>query len=175
MRGKPELLSPSDDALSFPAQDTLGTMTQARRIHIGLVAAISLAVVGLSACSTTAAQPISVESLLDKTGVTVLGEPFDYPLSANPEVTSSIVVMEPGAETGLHLHEAPMYAYVLEGEVSVTYLIDGGEKTNVYQAGEAIMEGLDTPHNGVNTGSDTLRILVVNIGSPELENTQKLD
>jgi len=36
------------------------------------------------------------------------------------------------------------------------------------------MEGLDTPHNGQNTSTGSVSILVVNMGSPELANTVPL-
>jgi quercetin dioxygenase-like cupin family protein len=67
-----------------------------------------------------------------------------------------------------------MYAYVLEGTLEVTYKLDGTEKRNVYKKGEAIMEGLYTPHNGVNNTSKPVRILVVNFGSRDLDNSVKL-
>ena len=37
------------------------------------------------------------------------------------------------------------------------------------------MEGLDTPHNGRNTTKSPVKVLVVNLGSPDLENTVKLE
>jgi quercetin dioxygenase-like cupin family protein len=103
-----------------------------------------------------------------------LGEEFQYPVTSNPEITSSIVRLEPGAETGWHLHEAPMYAYILEGTLEVTYEVAGSMMTKVYNEGEAIMEGLDTRHNGKNTSDRPVSVLVVNMGSPGLENTVKL-
>jgi quercetin dioxygenase-like cupin family protein len=67
-----------------------------------------------------------------------------------------------------------MYAYILEGTLEVTYTVDGVEKTNVYKKGEAIMEGLNTPHNGVNNSDSPVKVLVVNIGSPDAKNSVKL-
>ena len=90
-------------------------------------------------------------------------------------MTSSIVTLQEGAETGLHLHEAPMFAYVMEGTLQVTYIVADVETIKVYEEGEAVMEGLDTPHNGKNIGEGRVRVLVVNMGSPDLENTVMLD
>ena len=118
---------------------------------------------------------VSSEAVMDKEGQTILQEDFLYPDTDEPQVTSSIVTLQEGAETGLHLHEAPMFAYVMEGTLQVTYLVEGVETIKVYEEGEAIMEGLDTPHNGKNVGEGPVRVLVVNMGSPDLENTVMLD
>jgi quercetin dioxygenase-like cupin family protein len=140
-------------------------------------AVVSITVIGavlaLSACSAQTQPPVSSTVLLDKVGTTILGEGFQYPVTSDPEITSSVVRLEPGAETGWHLHEAPMYAYILEGTLEVTYEVDGSMVTKVYNEGEAIMEGLDTRHNGKNTADGPVSVLVVNMGSPELENTVK--
>ena len=128
----------------------------------------------VASCSNSAPGEISSEVLLDKEAKTILEEAFNYPVTDNPEVSSSIITLPPGAQTGWHLHEAPMYAYVLEGTLEVTYKLDGTEKTNVYKKGEAIMEGLDTPHNGVNNTDKPVKVLVVNFGSPDLANSVKL-
>jgi quercetin dioxygenase-like cupin family protein len=78
-------------------------------------------------------------------------------------------------ETGWHLHEALLYAYVLEGTLEVTYkTVAGTEITNTYNSGEAIMEALQTEHNGKNNTKSDIKILVVSIGSPDLENTVTL-
>lgn len=141
-------------------------------------AVLSIAVLGavlaLSACSAQTEPPVSSTILLDKVGTTILGEEFQYPVTTDPEITSSVVRLQPGAETGWHLHEAPMYAYILEGTLEVTYEVDGSMMTKVYNKGEAIMEGLDTRHNGKNAADEPVSILVVNMGSPELENSVKL-
>jgi quercetin dioxygenase-like cupin family protein len=128
----------------------------------------------VASCSNSTPGEISSEVLLDKAAKTILEEAFNYPVTDNPEVSSSIITLPPGAQTGWHLHEAPMYAYVLEGTLEVTYKLDGTEKTNVYKKGEAIMEGLDTPHNGVNNTDKPVKVLVVNFGSPDLANSVKL-
>jgi quercetin dioxygenase-like cupin family protein len=113
--------------------------------------------------------------LLDKADATVLGDKFSYPGAENPEITSSIVRLEAGAETGWHLHEAPMYAYILAGTLEVTYDVDGSMVTKTYRQGDAIMEGLDTPHIGKNLTNRPVSILVVNMGSSDVANSVPLD
>lgn len=141
-------------------------------IGIALVAGVMLT---LGACSTGDLPPVSSTVLLDKAATTVLGDGFSYPGADNPEVTSSIVRLEPGAETGWHLHEAPMYAYILEGTLQVTYDVNGTMVTKTYAEGDAILEGLDTPHIGKNLTNRQVAILVVNMGSPDLANSVSLD
>ena len=138
------------------------------------VAIFSIVLLG-AGCTSSAQESISSRVLLDKTGQTILSENFSYPVTSEPQVSSSIVTLPPGSQTGLHLHEAPMYAYILQGTLEVTYLVEGVEETKIYQEGEAIMEGLDAPHNGRNTTKSPVKVLVVNLGSPDLENTVKLE
>jgi quercetin dioxygenase-like cupin family protein len=139
---------------------------------------VAFAICGLlplaAGCSNSTPGEISSEVLLDKAAVTILEEAFSYPITNNPEVSSSIITLPPGTQTGWHLHEAPMYAYVLEGTLEVTYQLDGAEITNTYTKGEAIMEGLNTPHNGANNTDKPVKVLVVNFGSPDLDNSVKL-
>lgn len=136
---------------------------------------VFLAAVVLTGCAGPGAPPVSAISLLDRTDETVLDRNFSYPETDSPEVSSSIVTIQPGAETGWHLHEAPMYAYVLRGALHVTYEADGILVTKVYEEGESIMEALGTAHNGYNPGNVAVSVLVVNMGSPELANTVPLE
>lgn len=114
-----------------------------------------------------AASP-GVQVLLDKVMTTVLGQPLSYPSTAPAQVSSSILTLSPGQQTGWHYHDAPMYAYVMSGAVQVTY--DGGI-VNTYSAGEAIMEAVGTHHNGQNVGSADAVLLIVNIGAEGVPNT----
>lgn len=55
------------------------------------------------------------------TGTTVVGEPLRYPTSGPAHVTAAIVTLEPGAKTIVHMHGVPLFAYILEGELTVDY------------------------------------------------------
>jgi quercetin dioxygenase-like cupin family protein len=117
---------------------------------------------------TTSGTPsASAEVLLDADTETILDQPVDYP-GGEAEVSSAIVTIPPGGETGWHHHDAPMYAYVLSGEVVVDYG-DEGERT--YRAGDAFIEAVGTSHNGRNPGAEPVEILAVNIGAAGVENT----
>lgn len=101
-----------------------------------------------------------VEPLL-KDGRTILGQTLTYPTDGPVQIQSVIVTMQPGEETGLHTHPHPTFGYILEGELTVAYPA-GVKKT--YKQGEAVMEAVNTPHNGKNTGTVPVRILVVFMG-----------
>lgn len=122
-----------------------------------------------SASATPAAVPAI--PLLTKQSTTILGQPLAYPTQSPAEVSSAIITLLPGQQTGMHRHDAPMYAYILSGAVTVTY--DGGI-TKTYRKGQAIMEAVGTRHNGVNNGDEPVRILVVNMGAEGVANSVKL-
>lgn len=118
-----------------------------------------------------AATSASSSVLLDKATTTILDQPLKYPSSSQAQVSSSVITLPPGVETGLHRHDAPMYAYILEGELTVTY--DGGI-VKTYRPGQAIMEAEGTAHNGKNSGTTPVRVLVVNMGAAGVANTVTL-
>jgi quercetin dioxygenase-like cupin family protein len=96
------------------------------------------------------------------TGQTILGETLHYPSNGPAHVTAAIVTLAPGARTVLHRHGVPMFAYILEGEITVDYG-DRGKRT--YRAGDALMEAMDVPHFGADAGAQPVRILTVFIGA----------
>jgi len=105
--------------------------------------------------------------LLLQTDTSVIGEPLEYP-AGQAEITMAIVTMQPGQETGQHRHDAPLAAYVLEGEITVDY---GAAGTRVYKTGDAFVEAFRSTHVGVNTGLGIARILAVFAGSDHVSNT----
>lgn len=76
----------------------------------------------------------------------------------DPSVRAMEITMEPGEKTDWHQHHAPLFAYILEGEITVTYE-EVGKK--VYRQGEGILEAMDVTHRGENTGTVPARILAV--------------
>lgn len=95
-------------------------------------------------------------------GQTVTGEELRYPTTGPAKVTALVVTIAPGTETVLHHHPAPMFAYILEGEVTVDY---GDAGKRVFHPGEGFMEAMTVPHKGVNNGSVPVRILAVSMGA----------
>ena len=101
-----------------------------------------------------------------ESGETIIGQPIVYP-TGTPKITAVIVTIPPGGETGWHLHPVPLFAYVLEGNVTVDY----GEKgIKIYKTGEGILEGVNWPHDGRNLGTVPTKVLAVYIGAEGLAN-----
>ena len=96
------------------------------------------------------------------TGTTVVGETIRYPTSGPAHVTGSIVTLAPGARTVLHKHGVPMFAYILEGEITVDY---GAKGKRTYRHGDALMEAMDVAHFGENTGIQPMRLIAVYMGA----------
>lgn len=119
----------------------------------------ALLMLGASAAQAGDAYP-SVKLL--ETSTTVAGEPVVYPTSGPAKVTALVVTIAPGAETVLHHHPAPMFAYILDGEVRVDY---GAAGQRTFRAGDSFMEAMGQPHKGVNTGAAPVRILAVSMGA----------
>lgn len=89
------------------------------------------------------------------------GNPIVYP-DGQAEITGMVVEIAPGGETGWHQHPVPSFGVVLEGTLAVT-LKDGRVKH--LHAGEALVEVVNTLHNGRNTGDKPVRIIVFYAGT----------
>ena len=101
----------------------------------------------------------------------VLGQPIAYP-AGTPQITSAIVTIAPGGEGQLHRHQVPMYAYVLQGTVTVDY---GARGTKVFRQGEAVMEVQHLPHKGMNKGTEPVALLVVYMGAQGTPNATPVE
>lgn len=88
------------------------------------------------------------------------GAPIVYP-RGQAEITGVIVELAVGGETGWHDHPVPSFALVLEGTLEVT-LRDG--RTNRLGPGQAIVEVVDTAHNGRNVGNTPVKLVVFYAG-----------
>ncbi|MEJ6739694.1 MAG: cupin domain-containing protein [Actinomycetota bacterium] len=109
--------------------------------------------------------------VLDKQAQTVLDQLLQYPGGSQAQVSSAVLTIAPGVSTGLHKHDAPMYVYVLEGTITVTY--DGGIVKN-YSEGSAILEAVGIAHSGENKTDKPMKLLVVNMGAAGVANTVTL-
>jgi quercetin dioxygenase-like cupin family protein len=98
---------------------------------------------------------------------TILGEAFVYP-PGKPKITTGILSLEPGAETGWHTHGVPLTGIILDGELTVDYG-DKGKRT--YRKGDSLIETMATAHNGKNTGEGVMRLFVVFAGAEGIANT----
>lgn len=99
--------------------------------------------------------------VLTRTGVTSNGQKVVYPVTDKAEVTALLVDLAPAAETGWHKHPVPVYAFVLSGRLAIE--LEGG-RTLQFKAGDAIVEMVDTFHNGRNIGIEPVRLVVFYTG-----------
>lgn len=137
-------------------------------LKAGFLSALAIGfTIAASQAAEESAQYRSLLTPLLETETDIIDQPIVYP-SGTPKVTSAIVVIPPGEETGWHTHEVPLLVHVLDGTVTVDY---GDKGTNVYEAGETFMEAMNWPHNGINESDAPVRILAVYMGSTDKANT----
>jgi quercetin dioxygenase-like cupin family protein len=107
-------------------------------------------------------------ALILKTTTTTGHYPAKYLNTEKPEITVMKVEIKPGAETGWHSHPVPLYAYVLEGDLTVEAK---GGKTYQFTTGDAIVEFVNVPHNGKNLGTKPVVLIVFYTGGIGIPNT----
>jgi quercetin dioxygenase-like cupin family protein len=134
-------------------------------MRIVLLAA-ALAAIPLAASAEDASPPpaSAYQNLLTPllaTGTTIVGEAIAYP-PGTPKVTAAIVTVPPGKETGWHTHQVPLFAEILEGELTVDY---GSKGVKVYKPGDSLLEAMNWPHNGMNKGAVPVKLLAVYMGA----------
>ena len=163
----------------MPVPRAIGYRPDVRRLRSWFVVSLVLSAMVVTACGSDEPAAVSAPSqeavaaggsrmLLDGQRLTVLDQPLRYPAKGKAQVSSSIIVIEPGQETGWAKNPTPMYVYVLEGALTVEY--DGG-LVKEYRAGTALLEAVGTWRNGTNAGTEPVRILVVSMGAKGLKNT----
>ncbi len=103
-----------------------------------------------------------------KTTTTTGNYPVKYLNTEKPEITAMKVEIGPGAETGWHSHPVPLYAYVLQGDLTVE--VKGGN-TYHFTAGDAIVEVVNIPHNGKNLGTTPVVLIAFYTGETGTPNT----
>jgi quercetin dioxygenase-like cupin family protein len=89
------------------------------------------------------------------------GAPIIYP-AGQAQITGLMIEIAPGAVTGWHQHPAPSFGVVTQGTLEVT-LKDG--KVKHLQAGDALIEVVDTDHIGRNVGDVPVKIIVFYAGA----------
>lgn len=100
------------------------------------------------------------------------GQKLDYLKTDSPEVTVLIVEIPAGGETGWHMHPVPVYGYMLSGAITVE--MENKEKYD-FKEGDALLEVVNTPHNGKNVGKTPANLVVFYTGEQGKANTVKVD
>jgi quercetin dioxygenase-like cupin family protein len=115
---------------------------------------------------TALADGYPAKTILDS-GVNVVGEKIVYPTTGPANVKAAIVIMAPGEKTIVHKHGVPLFAYVLEGELTVDY---EGHGKRIYRTGAAFLEAMHVWHYGINAGTVPVKLLAVYMGAKGSEN-----
>ncbi|MGD9915379.1 MAG: cupin domain-containing protein [Rhizobiaceae bacterium] len=121
----------------------------------------ALAVLLVAATPAAALDPApqaAIVTPLVSTDRTDTGQPLVLPRD-NARVVASIFEIPPGAVLPVHKHPSARYAYVLAGNLRVTNADTGATKD--YKAGDFVIEMIDAWHQGANTGTDSVRLLVI--------------
>ncbi|MGV8057204.1 MAG: cupin domain-containing protein [Smithellaceae bacterium] len=107
-----------------------------------------------------------------KTAITGNGAPIAYLKTDQPEITAMTVDIFPGAQTGWHRHSVPVYAYVIAGSLTVNI---EGNVSREFNAGDVIIEVVNTRHNGINNGKTPVKLIVFYTGAKDIPNVLKTD
>ncbi len=105
--------------------------------------------------------PVSNDSVTDA------GEPIIYLNTPNPEISSAIMSIPPGATTEWMTHPVQGYVYVLEGTLTVEFA-DGPRKE--FKAGQGFPQARSKWHRGRNDGTTPMRFLAVFFGGKDVPN-----
>jgi len=135
------------------------SILKGRHFRLGIIA---LGLFAAGAASTRALDATTRVTQLLSTGKTIMDEPIVYPTGAPAKLTTAIVEMAPGAETGWHTHGVPLTGLILDGELTVDY---GAKGMRTYKKGESVAEAISIPHNGKNTGNGIMKLFVVYMGA----------
>lgn len=113
----------------------------------------------LHADNQAAAAKVVVKPVLSAT-VTSSGQPIVLP-QKNAQVIVSTYEIPPGAVLPKHKHPFPRYGYVQAGTIAVTNIDTG--KTETFKTGDFILEAVDQWHYGATVGTETARLLVIDM------------
>ena len=133
-----------------------------RSLTMALAVIASHAMTGRAAAQDAAPAKDYPATPLLSTGTSILGETIRYPKAGPAHVTAAIVTLAPGGKTVMHRHGVPLFAYILDGELTVDY---GPHGTRTYAQGQSFMEAMAIAHFGVNNGSQPVRLLAVYMGA----------
>ena len=126
-------------------------------LTVAALLAICASFTAAHALDSGAAAPVVVTPVKTTT-VTSTGQPLILPRK-NVEVSASVYDIAPGATLPVHKHPFARYAYVLAGTLQVTNVDTG--KSDVFKAGDFVVEMIDQWHRGSNIGADPVKLVVI--------------
>ncbi|MBI5589535.1 MAG: cupin domain-containing protein [Deltaproteobacteria bacterium] len=134
-----------------------------------IIVVVLLLLVRSSAVQAEEYKNVEIKKLLTSTTASN-GQPLSYLRTDHPEVTVLVLRVPPGGSTGWHQHPVPVYAYMLEGSLTVE-MKDG--KTYEFRKGNVILEEMNALHNGHNSGSEAASLVVFYTGETGVPNVIK--
>jgi len=126
--------------------------------HAWLCAVVLLFSAPLQAAASDQTAAQVVVSTVLSTNVTASGQPIVLPQKDVHIVVSTYNIAK-GAKLSVHEHPFARYAYVLAGRLQVTNTETG--RSNVYKAGDFIVEAIGQSHQAANVGTGPVKLLVV--------------
>jgi mannose-6-phosphate isomerase-like protein (cupin superfamily) len=121
------------DGATAPDQVAIGGGHASRREFLGLGPATLAAAAMVGGGGVLSGSPLMAASedgsdrmkagstAVSKDSATIVGEPITYLATPNPEISSTIITVPPGATTEWMTHPVQGYLYVLEGTLTVEY------------------------------------------------------
>ena len=103
---------------------------------------------------------IQVE-VLAKSGSSWDGASLPCFREGSPEISVLRIIIPPGVRLPLHKHPAINVGVLLKGELT---LVSADQKTFRFEAGDAIIEVVDTWHYSKNCGDEPVELLVFYVG-----------
>jgi len=125
-----------------------------------VIAVLLILVFVQTTVSVLAEQDVTVTAVMKGT-TTIGGQNIVYPKTDKAEMASVLIEIQPGKESGRHMHPVPTYVHVLEGTLTVE--VEDGSR-QAFKAGSGFLEAVNTWHNVKNLGEVPLRFLVVFAG-----------
>jgi quercetin dioxygenase-like cupin family protein len=119
------------------------------------VLSLSFAIPAANAADTTASV---VTTKVLATTQTSSGQPITLPHS-DVEVIVTTLEIQPHTALPRHLHPYPRYGYVLEGALKITN--DQTGMTDVFEAGDFIVEAIGQWHHAETIGDAPVKLLVI--------------
>jgi len=120
----------------------------------------------LCVCHTAKSQynkGVVLEPVL-KTDTTSIGQKIVYPSFQNDEVSIVKVTIPSGKSTGWHKHNFPVFAYVLQGALTVEI---ENRKSLQFQQNSSFSEVINTLHNGINNGKEDVILIAFFMGEKD--------
>jgi quercetin dioxygenase-like cupin family protein len=114
---------------------------------------------------------LTIQPIL-KSDTNALGQKIVYPSVQNSEVTMLKITLPPGKTTGWHVHDYPVFAYVLQGTLTVEY---ENHTTMIFQENSSFAEVVHTTHRGTNKGDKDLILLAFYLGEKGKALSEKME